>query len=227
MLEDYGVFATFGANGHQDFAAMNAGITPIFLMEEVLDAVETEKQGRTVYKALERVRIHIAGDPFSAPVHPVDDFQKARFAKEYEAWTRDRTRTIPGTPLKEWPLATPIMIKELEAIHVYSVENLRDIADVHVGRIPDGRIMREKARAWLEVSKDTAAATRFAAENERMRDRLEELERAVAGLPALEAARAPVQARKSGKHFKRSPMSVETKAKLKAAWVLRKAKTDG
>lgn len=168
----YGVFATFGEGGKQDFEAMNKGVTPTFLMETVLDDAESAKQCRAVYTDLERVRINIAGDPFSAPVHPVDDFYKARFADAYEHWQRTRTRRVNGTPLKHWPPATPVQIKELEAINVFSVEDLASIADVHLGRIPDGREWRKKAEDWLRIAEKMAAET----EREQLRERVRVLE---------------------------------------------------
>lgn len=178
---DYG-YGTFASVGEDDtnrvnFGGHNKGITPIFFTVAEPNPKESELQGRAVYTTEERVHLMIAGDSFSVHSQPVDEGIKWRFPEAYKHWKQtNEGRQITGTPLKMWPLATPVQIKELEAINVFSVEDLANIADVHINRIPDGRVWRQRAQAWLETAAGTATATRFAAENERLRERLAALE---------------------------------------------------
>jgi len=106
-----------------------------------------------------------------------------------------------------WPPATPVQIKELEAIHVYSVEDLASIADVHLNRIPDGRMWRDKAAAWLKVAGDSAAALKLQAVNDDLQAQINELKRGF---------------RSSKLEHKKAVSSVRSE-KMKAAWAKRKA----
>ena len=82
---------------------------------------------------------------------------------------------IDGTPLKQWPLLSPAQIAEFNALNILSVEMLAELSDANVSKIFDGRIWREKAKAWLAQSKDGATATRLAAENERLKQQIDAL----------------------------------------------------
>jgi hypothetical protein len=175
----YGTIATVGEDGFNsvDWVAMNKGVTPVFTIIPIENGVKSEEQKRAVYDNTEVVLLYIAGDQFSVHSALVDEAIKRRFPEQYANWKRtNEGRTITGTPLKFWPMATPAFIKELEAINVFSVDDLANIADVHVNNMPDGRMWRDRAAAWLANAADTAATSRFAAENDRLRERLEALE---------------------------------------------------
>jgi hypothetical protein len=88
---------------------------------------------------------------------------------------------INGMPLSKWPMATPVMIKELETLNIYSVEDLANVSDGNVSNFTDGRAIREKAIAWLAAAKDGAAAMRYAAEAQRLRDEMAELRKMIKG----------------------------------------------
>lgn len=211
-------FVTFGPFGSIDYAPHNKGVTPIFFIESVIDPAASEKAGRAIYRDMERVRIQIAGDQFSAAVHPVDEGIIRRFEEAYEKWKRKGHMVVNGTPLAKWPLATPSFIKELEFLNIFSVDDLASVADVHLDRIADGRQWRDRALAWLKSAADGAAAAQYAAENVRLREDMAELRAIVAGLTG--EPKAP-------KVSKRKPMSAENRAaagaRLRAAREAKKA----
>jgi hypothetical protein len=209
----YGTVASVGDDGSNriDYSSMNKGITPIFFMEPTLDERASSEQGRAVYKETEIVHLHIAGDSCSVHATPVDEAIKTRFPEQYQHWKRtNQGHHISGTPLKMWPPATPVQIKELEAIHVHSVEDLASIADVHLDRIPDGRMWRDKAEAWLKVARDSSTATRFAAENEALKARIEALEKGSRDSPSPKVAKPRV-------------FNALQSEKMKAHWARKKA----
>jgi hypothetical protein len=232
MSMDYDGFAAINPWGGVDYAQMNKGITPIFFLEPVVDGKESEKQGRTVYREMERVRIQIAGDMLSAAVVPVDDAVKSRFAEAYESWSKKRTHRVSGMPLEKWPLASVVMVKELQAMNIYSVEDLAAVSDSNITNIPEGRAWRAKAATWLKAAADTAVATKYAAENERLRADLAELRAQIeaAGVklgapgesgkirqnPAKSAARAKVARKMSLSPEERARRSDQMKAMIAA-----------
>ena len=172
-MDEFGIaspFATVNESGGVDYTMMNKGITPIFFIEAVADEKATEAAGAVRMLEQEMVRIQITGDMLNVATSPVTAEIKERFAEQYHVWkTKKQARHIVGTPLKEWPVITPLRLAEFEAVGIFSVENLAEVSDTNVVKLADGRVWREKAVAWLKSAKDNGAAAKYAAENERLR----------------------------------------------------------
>jgi uncharacterized protein YukE len=197
-MDDFGgtpsPFADINGMG-VDYKEQNKGITPIFFMEPVKDEAASEREGIARFTELERVRIVVAGDQFNIAVHPVDAGIRERFSDQYERWKKNReVQTIDGTPIEQWAILSRAQIMELKAMGIHSIENASALSDANLQRIPDGRAMRAKAQAYLEAAKDGAAAMRFAAENERLKDDVAELRKTIEELSAKvsEERRGPV-----------------------------------
>jgi len=178
-------FATVGESGGVDYTEQNKGITPIFYIEVVPDDKATEEAGAVRMRELEVVRLLVAGDMFNVATHPVTDEIRARFPAQYAAFKAKRQDThIDGTPLKNWPMIPALRIAEFNALNIFSVEQLAGVADSNINRLADGRVWREKAIAWLASAKDHGAAAKYAAENARLNERVDELTKQMAELLA-------------------------------------------
>lgn len=192
-------FASVGAGGTVDYTEMNKGVTPIFFVEPVPDEKKTEEAGAIRMSEQEIVRIVVAGDMLNVATSPVTEEIKQRFAVQYDAWKNKRKETaIDGTPLKNWPMIPAIRIAEFNALNIFSVEHLAAVADGNIHKLADGRIWREKAIAWLASAKDNGTAAKYAAENERLKERMAELEAKMAEILADkgEERRGPGRPRK-------------------------------
>lgn len=175
---------TLGLDGRSQMAAMNQGITPVFFLEPTLNPKRTAEEGRPIYDDQERVRLFVAGDPYNQVVHPVDQEKRERFPEAYRAFKEKREMHIEGTPIRQWALLTPANIAEFEAIKIFSVEALAQVPDSSLQRVMGLREWREKAKTWLAVNKDSAAAVKYAEENVRLNDEIGELKRQMAELGA-------------------------------------------
>lgn len=180
-MSDFGPespFANIGMNGNVDYAQQNKGVIPVFFVEPIHDEKATEDAGAVRMREQEMVRIHVAGDQFNVASHPVSQDIIDRFPEHYKAWKDKRIdRHVVGTPLRNWPLMPSLRIAEFEAAKAFSVEDVAAISDANISRFPDGRIWREKATAWLASAKDSGAAAKYAAENERMRETMGEMQK--------------------------------------------------
>jgi hypothetical protein len=163
-------------DGSSVTAEANKGITPNFYRMPILNPSKTAKEGRPIYDDMEVVMILVAGDPFNQIVVPVDNVIKERFPVQYDAWAKkNEGLTVSGTPIRQWPLLSPANIAEFEGLKIYSVEALAGVADANVTRSHGLREWREKAKVWLEVNKDSAAAVAHAAENVKLNAKVDEL----------------------------------------------------
>ena len=169
-----------------DWSRHNVGITPSFFIrtepkldedgKPVIDAT-----GKPAEHHLECVRIQIVGDCFTEAVQPVDDVIKERFSEAYARW-KANDLTINGTRLEDWTEAnlSERTIRDMADLNIRSVEDLANLADVHVSRIIDGRSLRRRAQEWLEAHPRAEEASEIAslkAQNDELVKRLEALEK--------------------------------------------------
>lgn len=189
-----------GASGHMRLAAMNEGITPLFFIEAVQSPSKTAEAGRPICVNEERVRLFVAGDPYNQIVKPVDEAIKERFPEQYKRWKEKHIEMhIAGTPIRQWSLLNPAQVAEFEAIKIFSVEALSQIADNNLMRTTGLREWREKAKAWLETAKDSAAATRYVEANMALQAQVDEqkkqIDELVAKVTALATEKQPHRGR--------------------------------
>jgi hypothetical protein len=76
----------------------------------------------------------------------------------YDRWKAGQEAPINGTPLAAWPGATPQLVKALEPYHMHSIEDLADLTDNTMARVPIPGIrgFREKAKAYIAAVSTTA-----------------------------------------------------------------------
>lgn len=99
----------------------------------------------------------------------------------YEHWKKGQDAPIEGTPLAAWPGATPALVKALEPYHIRSVEQLAELSDGDMARIPvpGMRGFRDNARAFGEARQATSVVAAQIAQKDReindLRRELDEL----------------------------------------------------
>ena len=131
-----------------------------FYVNSVQDKAESSKQGRPMFKDREYIDIRIPGqrDGVARPATPVD---KLRFPDHYKAF-QDRTEMpTEGTPLSEWPAISRSMADQLAFQNVKTVEQLSDINDNLLHLIKNVSSLKQKAKDWLEATKDDAILSRL------------------------------------------------------------------
>jgi len=145
------------------------------------DAIEikhkSEKEGRPIYENVTWIRKVIPGDKNNIieRVAKPDDFQ--RHAKAYERFKRSETEAVDGTPLEQWPQINRAEVKEAKYREVHTVEQMAALTDLHVQKLGMGfQTLRDKAKSYLSVAANTAAATAQAAENQRLKDMLADMQ---------------------------------------------------
>lgn len=170
-------FAVVGNFGGPNFAEMNRGVTPLFHKSAIPNPAKSEEAGRPIFDIVEEVMIHTAGS-FDGPNSPVDDGIKQRFAAEYKAWKESgENQILEGTPIDQWPACSVQNIAEFRALKIFTVEALAAVPEVHLSKMMGMREWRDRAAAWLESAADGASASKYAAENGRLREQVGVLEK--------------------------------------------------
>jgi hypothetical protein len=157
----------------------NTGIYASFSLEPVEQTFLTEKEGRPIFADKEFVRIFISGDKHTEVYREVTDNDKQRFSQAYKRFKEGAAarEQLTGTPLAQWPYLKPSQIKELEAVNIYTVEQLAALSDTVKQKIGMGsNELVAAARAYLATAENSSAASAFAAENERLKDEVTRLQ---------------------------------------------------
>lgn len=142
---------------------------PQFYMQSVQDHAASEMAGRPIFREEEWVNIIMPGNPTTRPVFKVNNEHRERWPKEYAAFKDGIEMSPEGTPLEEWPILRKPQVLELKALGFKTVEHLRDMDDLAIQRIGmGGRILKERAEAFLDDAARIASNTQLSAENERL-----------------------------------------------------------
>ncbi len=159
---DYGMTeAAFKADEGNARYLGDAKLYVVFFLHPREDKAKTAEMGRPMYKDEEYVRIMVPGDKDNVIIRPARDLDKQRFVKQYTAFKAGEGEITEGTPLKAWPMMTRGEVEEMKYFGVFTVEQLADLADVHVGKFMALGKKKEQAKAFLQAAKDTAPLTQL------------------------------------------------------------------
>jgi hypothetical protein len=159
----------------------------MFYTRVVEDPERTLAEGRKCYREREYIQIMVPGDRLNINDRPVqktgnpqtDD--TLRFSKQYARFkTQQQQVEHDGVPLSVWPGVPAAMVAELRHINIFTVEQLADLADTYVSRIPKGYELKRKAAEFVQALKDQAAVNKLQSMLDERDNQIEALKKAVA-----------------------------------------------
>lgn len=145
-----------------------------FYLGEILNEAKTKEAGINKYDDVEMVEIIIPGCRDNC-VRRASDQDKDRFRRQYLQFKESNDDSSrKGTPLSQFPFISPSERKELEYCNIYTGEALIGLQDVYIDKIPlDVRSLIQRVKAFMEVAKDSAAAVKYANENETLKHEIQ------------------------------------------------------
>jgi hypothetical protein len=160
-------------------------IRPRFYLDPVQDDLATAREGRPMFRQMERVEMFIPGNPWTQPVHNVTDEHRARWPREYEQFRQGIDQTADGTPLEEWPVLNRAQVLELKGLQIQTIEEVATLSDAACQRAMGLRQLRMKAKAFLDDAAAIALTEQLSAEGEAHRSEIASLKRQVEELQTL------------------------------------------
>lgn len=156
-----------------------------FYMHYVDDPVETEKQGRPMYKDCEFIKILTPGDRNNIIDRPIRPDDKVRFAQQYMLYKQSgENAAVQGTRLEEWPLISKAMVENLKSLGFLTVEQLSQARDDIVLNNPGLMSLRDRARHYLEAAQGNSPLTKLEADLAEQKNQNEALQGQVKALNA-------------------------------------------
>lgn len=160
-------------------------VRPRFYMDPVQDELASAREGRPIFREIERVEIFLPGNPYTMPVENVTDDHRQRWAREYEMFRQGIEQTADGTPLSEWPVLNRAQVLEMKGLQIQTIEEVANLSDIACQRAMGLTQLRTKARAYLDDAVAMALTQQLSAETENQRSHIASLERQVAELGDL------------------------------------------
>jgi len=117
----------------------------------------------------------------------------------YDAWKKKRAMPVSGTPIEQWPQATPSEVKMILNANFRTIEDLASANDEGLGLIGMGaRVLKKKAATYLQSAKKHGAVSEKmvsletkletqSEDNKSLRDRIAELEKQLTAKPVVQA----------------------------------------
>jgi len=177
----------------------DAALTVQFIRRPVLQPYRTEKEGRPIFEDVDFIRIFTPGNNLNIIDTPVRDEHKFRFPRQWEMFKNAHsadTREV-GTPVTAWPYLTASQAEEFKALKFFTVEQIANASDLQLqslgmvgGTAP--YIIRDRAKAYLSAAAGTAVPEAQAAELAAAKKQMEEMQKQLNALLAMQNGMTPV-----------------------------------
>jgi hypothetical protein len=147
------------------FSRPNAGddsLFVVFYMGVIKNEARSVSEGRPIFDDVECVRIIVPGDKNNINDRPASAQDKLRFAKQYAMFQQGvkEDEQVTGTRLSDWPFMTRGQAEELRYLGVKTVEQLAEVRDDIVARVPGLNSLKQNAGVWLGKTKSAAEAAK-------------------------------------------------------------------
>lgn len=171
-----------------DTEMLNEGVAkreaafPRFYMHDVIDKHATREAGQTIWTQAEYVEILLAGDAKLVVTRKVEERDRKRWPRQYADFKKGVEQVPDGFPLTAYPALPMGFIKNLNAIHCYTVEQFVSIPDSNLPPLPDIYKVREKAKDFLDAKTNAAQFNKLQAQAEDQQKELESKDEALSAL---------------------------------------------
>lgn len=136
----------------------------------------------------DRIRIRIPGDNLVEPVFMADDYYKARFAAQWQAYSSDRSQFAGQTMLIDCGWVDVGLREHLNYHGIKTVEGLALVSDGNVERLGPGFLaLRNKARDEIAARRKAKEYDAVKAEMEALRAQVSEQTSAMDEIASLRA----------------------------------------
>lgn len=159
-----------------------AGVHARFHYHPYINGRKSAEEGRPIYEDRVYVEILVAGQDKQTVNRPAQEKDKVRFAAEWAAFLNGEEARKVGTPIGQWPrmMQTPSMVKMLESVNIFTVEDVANLSDEFVPKLGMGGYkLRDEAKRFIALAKGEAQeseAAKLREQNLALQKRLDDLE---------------------------------------------------
>jgi hypothetical protein len=156
-----------------------------FWKDPYKNEAKSAEAGIPVFDTVDWYEIRVLGesDTIQGPWRLASAENKERWAKAHAEWMRDNsTEGIIGTPLSEVAWLARGEVETFKYSGIRTLENLAEVADNSITRIPGGLAYRQKARDMLAAAKSSSHMQQMSEELAKRDAEIDALRDAIAAL---------------------------------------------
>jgi len=145
----------------------------------------SKDEGRPIFEEEDFVEIMVPGNALEVVNTKVTQDHMERFPTVWANYERNGGKETPleGTPIAQWPLLSRTQVATMQALHVWTVENLIALDDQGLQKIgPGGRDLQRKAGAYLKTASEDAPAYQADDEIKKLETQVAHLNERIEGL---------------------------------------------
>lgn len=140
------------------------------------DEMQSKKEDRAIVREDDVIEIFMPnGTSCASRLKNLTESQKREYADEIARYLSGEEEKQIGIPLEKLPEMRKSMIKELEYLNIKTVEQLANAPDSVMQKMMGSVSLREKAKVFLETSRENAISDRITFENAELKRQIEEL----------------------------------------------------
>lgn len=150
-----------------------------FWKDPYKNAEKSREAGIPVFDTVDWYEVRVLGEPDNTvgPWHRAPPEIVKQWSDSYRQWQKDNaTEGIIGTPLSEVAWLERGMVETLKYLGIRTLENLANVADSSIGKIPGGLALRQKSRDTLAAAKESAPLQRMSEELAKRDEQIASLE---------------------------------------------------
>jgi hypothetical protein len=141
------------------------GLSVLFYSKPMQNNFRTDLEQRPIFEDCDMVRITTPGDPLNIIDTFATDHYKKRFKRQWDFYSskREGDQRLEGkTPLSAWSRLTPAQVEEFRHLKFLCVEDVAFASDAQIQSIGmaggmGGSALRDAAKSYLQVAKDSSA----------------------------------------------------------------------
>lgn len=129
------------------------------------------------------VEIIFAGDMRTIIDRQVKEDDKQRWPRQWQAYEAGEAFKVDGFPLEQWPEVDTAVVRDLNSKRIFTVDQLASVTDQNLSNIGLGaRELVAKAKAFVQVRKDSSAVSKYAEQYELIKAENDLLKSQMSGL---------------------------------------------
>jgi hypothetical protein len=127
------------------------GVVAEFVFEPIMLTFQSKEAGREIWEDRVFIRINVKGNDKMEVFRQAGEHDLRRFPLQYRAFQEGQAQAKRGTPIERLPGVTPAMAKMLRNVHITTVEDLTEVADVNLPHLGiGGSELRRRAAEYLK-----------------------------------------------------------------------------
>lgn len=134
-------------------SASDGNIVTIYT-KKVINNFKSKEADELIYDFLPYLEIVSPGQRHSIVVRKIEEDDKNKYKKHWDAYEKKEQLRSEGTALRDWTGVEPEMVAQLEYMSIFTVEDLSNVSDGNLGNIGMGANKLKNAAKLFVSGKD-------------------------------------------------------------------------